>query len=267
MNPQKTISKNKKLLLPLYFINAKIYNMKKIVFLLILCGFWLVSFSQSGSLTVASSSNQRFWLFIDDILQNEMSVTSIQVMRMQLQTYKVRVEMDNRDANCVGQRITITNQRGGVNYVISYRNNCYVLNMGQVSVRPVLSQNLIQFGNRPDHGGNQDGHRPPGGQGHGQQDNFHSPCRNTSEFSIALESIKKENFESGKLQFAKNMTMAGPICVEQIIQVCNVFNQESSKLEYAKFAYQYCGDKNLYYLVNNVFTFQSSKNELSNFIR
>ncbi|MDR2970628.1 MAG: DUF4476 domain-containing protein, partial [Bacteroidales bacterium] len=76
-----------------------------------------------------------------------------------------------------------------------------------------------------------------------------------------------ESFESGKLQFAKNMTMSAPICVEQIMQICRVFDFESTKLEYAKFAYPYCSDKNAYYLVSSVFDFQSSKDELERFIR
>jgi len=274
--------------------------MKKINLLLILCCFCFTGFSQSGSLTISSSNNQRFWLFVDDILQNEYSVSSIQVQRMQYQSYKIRIEIDNRDANCVGQLIDITNQRGGDSFVVSYRNNGYLINRGQVNIRPNLVMNLIQpnysyyndyyqymypgFGNpgnywqgnsgnsgrqyqhssRPG-GGNQGGNnRPPQRPG---QDNFQNPCRNASEFSMALTSIKRESFESGKLQFAKDMTVSGPICVEQIIQICNSFTHESTKLEYAKFAYPYCTDKNLYYLVNNVFTFQSSKDELSRFIR
>jgi len=285
--------------------------MKKITFLLVLCGFWLTCFSQSGTLTIYSSNNQRFWLFIDEILQNEYSVPSIQVQRMHLQQYKIRVEMDNAASNCVGQLITIFNQQNRNNYVVSYRNNNYIINSGQVNMRPVLVQNLIQpnysyyndyyqymypgFGNpgnywqgnngnqgrpyqysqRPGSGPHQGGGRPPanppgygqgqhGGGSHGYTQN---PCRNSSEFIMAITSIKKESFESGKLKFAKNMTATGSICVEQIIQICNTFSFESSKLEYAKFAYPYCGDKHLYYLVSNVFQFQSSKDDLNRFIR
>jgi len=286
--------------------------MKKINFLLVLCCFWLTSFSQQGALTIYSSNNQRFWLFVDDILQNEYSVSSIQIQRMQLQSYKIRVEIDNLASNCIGQLITISNQQSRNSYLVSYRNNGYFISSGQTNIRPELVLNLIQpnynyyndyfqymypgFGNHGNYwqgsgGGNQGkpyqySHRPnsgshqggspkppsvsPPSHGHGQPGggygNTQTSCRNSSEFAMAIASIKKETFESGKLQFAKNMTVSGPICVEQIIQICNMFTYESSKLEYAKFAYPYCSDKNLYYLVNNVFQYQSSKNELNKII-
>ena len=277
---------------------------------MLLCSFLLTSFAQHGSLLISSPNNQRFWLFIDDILQNEYSVPSIKIQGMLPQQYKIRIEMDNANANCVGQLVTVTNQYNGDSYVVSYRNNSYVISRLQANVRPVLVQNLIQpnynyyndyynysypgFGNpgnywqggggnqgkpyqysqRPNSGGHHGGGnnppvvntpRPgqPGGGGYGNQS---MPCRNPAEFSAAMNTLNKESFESGKLQFAKNMTMSGPICVEQIIQVCKAFTFESSKLEYAKFAYAYCSDRNLYYLVNNVFQFQSSKDELSRFI-
>jgi len=285
--------------------------MKKFTFILLLCSFWLAGFAQSGSLLISSSSNQRFWLFIDDILQNEYSVPSIMVQGMYLQQYKIRVEMDNANANGVGKLITITNQRNGNNYSISSRNNSYVINKVQTNVRPALTQNLIQpnysyyddyyqysypgFGNPGNYwqgsGGNQGkpyqynggggshgggGHHggnttpvypPPPPAGGGGYGNPSTICRNPAEFATAMNLLRGETFESGKLQFAKNMTMSGPICTEQIVQICKAFDFESTKLEYAKFAYPYCSDKNLYYLVNAVFQFQSSKDELGRFIR
>ena len=278
--------------------------MKKLTFFLLLCSFWLAGFAQSGSLLISSSNNQRFWLFVDDILQNEYSVPSIMVQGMYLQQYRVRVEMDNANANEIGQLITITNQYNGNNYSISSRNNSYTINKVQTTVRPVLTQNLIQpnynyyddyyqysypgFGNPGNYwqgsGGNQgkpyqyNGGGNHGGGHHGGNTpppvvyppapygNPSTICRPPVEFSTAMNLMRGETFESGKLQFAKNMTMSAPICVEQIIQVCNMFDFESTKLEYAKFAHAYCSDKNLYYLVNAVFQFQSSKDELSRYL-
>ena len=292
--------------------------MKKTIFLLFCFGIFLSSFAQQGSLLVSSSYNQRFWLFIDDVLQNEYSVPSIKIQGMHFRQYKLRIEIDNANANCIGQLISITNQYGGDSYVVSFRNNGYVITRQQVNIRPALIQNIIQpnyhyyndyyqylypgFGNPGNYwqgsGGNQGNtyqnyHQQYQGGHHGGYNppptppphsnpppkpgkprppapgnvNNNTICRNAPEFNVAMNSLRKESFESGKLQFAKNMTPSGPICVDQIIQVCNAFSFESSKLEYAKYAYPYCTDKNLYYLVNNVFQYQSSKDELTKFIR
>jgi hypothetical protein len=281
--------------------------MKKIIHLLLLCSLGLVGFAQTGSLLISSANNQRFWLFVDDILQNEYSVPSIKLMGMSLQQYMIRVEMDNVNVNCVGQLIAINNQYNGNNYSISSRSNTYTINQIRTDVRPALTISLIQpnynyyndyyhylypgFGNPGNywqgsgnnqgrqyqyypnngggrrggnHGGNTQPPPPPPPSGGG---NYGNPCRNPMEFATAMNLLRGESFESGKLQFAKNMTVSGPICVDQIIQVCKVFDFESSRLEYAKFAYPYCNDKNLYYLVNSVFQFQSSKDELGRFIR
>jgi len=247
--------------------------MKKVIFLLMFACFWVASFAQPGaSLTVFSSNNQRFWLFVDDVLQNQNSVSSILIYGMQFRQYKIRVEIDNINLNCVGQLINISNHQNGNNYSISGRNNSFTINKTQSHVRPALTQNLIvsdynyydNYNNRPHGGGNTHGTYPQRPPGPGHQGFI---CRNQSEFSSAMNALKNENFEAGKLQFAKSMTQSGPICVEQIIQICNVFVHEATKLEYAKFAYNYCTDKNLYYMVNTVFSHQSSKNELNDFIR
>ncbi|MDR0206308.1 MAG: DUF4476 domain-containing protein [Bacteroidales bacterium] len=289
----------------------------KIFYSILLSAFcFFSSFAQHGSLLVSSSNNQRFWLFIDDVLQNEYSVHSIKVQGMNFKEYKLRIEMDNANANCIGQLVSITNHVSGDSYVVSFRNNGYVITRQQANIRPALIQNIIQpnyhyyndyyqylypgFGNPGNywqgssgnqgrsyqsyyqsntgghHGGNNSPQvspsNPPPRPGKQRPPapssvTAHSICRNAAEFNIAMNSLRKESFESGKLQFAKNMTVSGPICVEQIIQVCNTFSFESTKLDYAKYAYHYCSDKNLYYLVNNVFLYQSSKDELTKFIR
>ena len=302
--------------------------MKKIGFLLLFFSFTLIGFAQPGTLLISTSNNQHFWLFIDDILQNEYSIPSIKITGIQPKQYKIRVEMDNANLNCVGQLIAVSNQYSGDSYVVSYRNNNYMINKTQSNVRPFLVQNLIQpnynyyndyyqylypgFGNpgnywqgnggnhgnpyqynqhpNPNHGGYHGHNKPPVNPhtptphtptphtppptppghpsgGHSGNPGNNTICRNPAEFAAAISSINKESFESGKLQFAKNMTVSGPICTEQIMQICNTFSFEATKLEYAKFAYPYCTDKNLYYMVNNVFQYQASKDELSKFIR
>ena len=281
--------------------------MKKCAFLLLLCSFWLTGFAQSGSLQIYSLNNQRFWLFIDDVLQNEYSVPSIKVQGMQFQQYKIRIEIDNANFNCVGQLITISNQYNGNSYSVSFRNNSYIISKEWTNQRPVLMQNLIQpnynyyndyyqylypgFSNSENYWQDSGGkhgkpyqyiQHPSGGghygninapvvnppkHGHQAGVNPAVPCRNPVEFAAVMNNIRRESFESGKLRLAKDVTAHGPICVEQIIQICNAFSFESNKLEYAKFAYPFCSDKNAYHLVNSVFQFQSSKDELRKIIR
>ena len=77
--------------------------MKKILVTVILSIFSLSIFAQWGSITISSQNfNQRFWVFIDDVLQNQYSVNSIRVQGMNIQQqYRVRIEMDNFDQNII----------------------------------------------------------------------------------------------------------------------------------------------------------------------
>ena len=45
-----------------------------------------------------------------------------------------------------------------------------------------------------------------------------------------------------------------------------LFTFEASKLDYAKYAYDYCWEKNNYYQVNDAFEFESSIEELDAYI-
>ena len=53
----------------------------------------------------------------------------------------------------------------------------------------------------------------------------------------------------------------------QILGICKLFSFESNKLEFAKYAYEFCVDKNKYFLLSEAFTYESSKRELSEFVK
>jgi len=118
--------------------------MKKIFIFLFLSILSSTMFAQYGSITVGSNSNQKFWLFIDDILQNEYSTHLIRIQGLQYTYYRVRVEMDNSVNNCVGQTVLISNIPNSNNYVISKDNrNNFRFERTQSVVHPFFIQNII----------------------------------------------------------------------------------------------------------------------------
>jgi len=89
-----------------------------------------------------------------------------------------------------------------------------------------------------------------------------------TDYNQIKSSIEKERFASTKVTVAKQALQAKKcFTVEQIIGVLQLFTFEDNKLEMAKFAYDYCIDRENYYRVNDVFTFSSSKDELSRFLQ
>ena len=87
-----------------------------------------------------------------------------------------------------------------------------------------------------------------------------------NDFNRALSAVESEDFESSMLDVAKQIVSKNPLCTDQIAQICRLFSFEKTKLDFAKYAYQYCVDKNNYYLINDVFEFSSSKNDLRKFV-
>lgn len=79
--------------------------------------------------------------------------------------------------------------------------------------------------------------------------------------------IKKESFESNMLSVAKQAIEQTCMSVSQIAKVMRCFTHESSKLDFATFAYKYCADPHNYYKLNSEFTHSSSKAALSEAIK
>ena len=89
----------------------------------------------------------------------------------------------------------------------------------------------------------------------------------TSDFNAAKSTIKESSFDDTKLTTAKSIASSNCLTCDQIVQICNLFSFEENKLTFAKYAYKYTTDPKNYFKVNNVFSFSSSKEELSEFVQ
>jgi hypothetical protein len=90
---------------------------------------------------------------------------------------------------------------------------------------------------------------------------------NDREFSQVLQAISKEWLETNKLKSATQIATANSLTSAQVKQLVLLFSFESNKLELAKQAYQNTVDKKNYSMINDVFAFNSSKEDLARFIR
>ncbi len=91
-------------------------------------------------------------------------------------------------------------------------------------------------------------------------------CMTQSNFNSALQTIKGQSFEETKLKTAKQIAAANCMTASQIADICRVFSFEDSKLDFAKAAYSNCTEPNNYFKINNVFSFSSSVDELTEFV-
>jgi len=88
-----------------------------------------------------------------------------------------------------------------------------------------------------------------------------------STFMELKNMLNNTSFDDSKLTIAKQALINNNISAEQVLNLMGAMTFESTKLDFAKFAYNYTVDKEKYFMVNNGFTFSSSIDELNRFIQ
>ncbi len=80
-----------------------------------------------------------------------------------------------------------------------------------------------------------------------------------ASFSKAKDNISSNSFEDSKMTVAKQVTKANCMTAAQIAEVMGLFSFEDSKLQFAKYAFDFCFNQGDYYEVNAAFTFFSNR--------
>lgn len=103
---------------------------------------------------------------------------------------------------------------------------------------------------------------------HSQQGSVEIRCAVSNEEMLEIvNSIKNQSFDNTQLTMAKQIVNAKKcFTTDQIKQLVDIFSFESTKLEMAKYCYNYCIDRSNYYRINSSFNFSTSAEELSKFV-
>jgi len=132
---------------------------------------------------------------------------------------------------------------------------------------PLLGANDGPYASNP--GNNADGssyNNDNAGNCSGGTIEYYSQCISEMNFMSLVNVINCSTFESSKIQIAKQAINSNFFRAVQVKQLLAVFTFESSKLEIAKLAYLKTIDKNNFFMVDDAFTFESSIDELNEFI-
>jgi hypothetical protein len=86
-------------------------------------------------------------------------------------------------------------------------------------------------------------------------------------FNQAKESLRKEWFENTRVSTAKQIIDRNYFTSRQVRDLMLLFTFENNRLDIAKYAYSKTVDKGNYFIVNDAFTMNNNKEELSRFIR
>jgi Domain of unknown function (DUF4476) len=88
-----------------------------------------------------------------------------------------------------------------------------------------------------------------------------------NEFDRVLWAISKESFETNKMRSAEQIISTNYFTTTQLKQLLRLFNFESNKLQLAKLGYDKVVDQSNYYTLSDMFSFNSSRDELARCIR
>lgn len=257
---------------------------RSIVFTLLLSFFWGAMAQHHATITIESQQHEKFFLYLNNQQQNTNSRDFVSVSELSARgEYRVEVVMDNRERSSASVQVQL--HPGDNNYVLEYdrRDRRIMLraidkhapaapghSQGNHDARPPKPQ--------PDHHGDPHHQEPaqradhrkpaqPAPQAGTVPPPPHAPAHcSDRDFQEAKRLVAEQDFETSKLKVAKQVVQSEKLTTSQIVEIARLFEFENSKLEFLKFAYEYCFDPNKYYLVNSVFEFESSKNELNKFV-
>lgn len=98
-------------------------------------------------------------------------------------------------------------------------------------------------------------------------DRYSRRAMDKASFEQFRQAVKKESFDDTRLKVAKQVISNNYFNAAQVKELASLFSFEDSKLQIAKYAYDYTVDKGNYFVVNDAFSFSSSKEELMNYIQ
>jgi hypothetical protein len=89
----------------------------------------------------------------------------------------------------------------------------------------------------------------------------------SAQFSNLKEEIKEITFEENRMKIAKKLTKDVCMSKSQIKEITQIFSFENTRIEYLKYAYSFCYDKQDYYQLGSVLNFSNTKEELNDFLK
>jgi len=227
------------------------------LFFLIVIG---LSAQNTGRVIIHNSVNQEFVASLNGVRLSNEPVYSITYDFLDQQRYNLNLYFANSP---VPLQFTLNNRQGYETvYVLMLDqfNNYQLMQQSQT----LLSQCQPSNPNYPNYPNNPNTNYP----------NYPNPVGNTPvsmindrDYRQMVDVLKRESMDATRLDMAKTFLKDVSISSSQVAGIVRVFSFETAKVDFAKFAYAYTTDKQNYYKVYDSFTFSSSKNEISEFIK
>ena len=109
---------------------------------------------------------------------------------------------------------------------------------------------------------------------HGHDEIHHRPpveqqyiyCATAEQMNAVMNALNGQTFDDKKLEIAELCVTIGYFCTVDLARMATVFSFDDRRLEFLKYAYPYCLDKENYPTLGGCFTFQSNFDALLEYI-
>lgn len=250
--------------------------MKKLRILLFIMLFPLIGAAQfSSDLVIYNNYGDDFQVYINSSLVNNYPSNKVLITNLQSGNNAIKIIFNNSlipSLNFIENipsntmvSASLEKDRDG-RYFVNFFDAVYYVNSNNNYDPSPNGNGNNDNNNHHDHHGN-----------HGDNDNYdnqNQPYHKgycdipmpENNFISVLTTIKDQTFDDNKLKLAKQIATVNCLTAMQVKQIMQLFTFESSKLDFAKFAYTRVWDVNNFYVVNSAFTFSTSIDELDEFI-
>lgn len=92
------------------------------------------------------------------------------------------------------------------------------------------------------------------------------PCASPEQMGMVMRTLQKQSSDDKKLEIADLCVTIGYFCTDDLARMASLFSFDDKRLDFLRYAYAYCTDKENYPFLRNCFTFSSNYDELMNYI-
>ena len=91
-------------------------------------------------------------------------------------------------------------------------------------------------------------------------------CASREQMLMVMQVLEKQSFDDNKLDIAELCVTLGSFCNDDLAQIAKVFSFDDNRLEFLKFAYAYCPDRENYPSLRDCFQFSTSYDNLMDYL-
>lgn len=248
--------------------------MKKYLLLILFYYAYLVSFGQ-GNIVVYQNNGRNFTLIVNGVAQNMKPASNIKLININVDILDIEILFEN---GISAQRTIMSTQGLEITYQIRKNRQTkspFIYFDKEIPLNQSLTyrnQLVIQYQPAVVINNNQQNHHNHNNHKHTKKKNnkviIIDGCMEmeNQDFINAKNAINSKSFASSKMTLALQVLKNNCLSVTQVKEMANLFTFEDDKLEFVKAAYDKTTNQESYYLVNDVFRFSQSIEQLNNYL-